>query len=53
MGSASWTSHRPERWLGETELVGVVPAAERDQLLLGLRGITSRCWSRSRAWSLS
>jgi len=28
--------------LGETELVGVVPAAERDQLLLGLRGITAR-----------
>jgi glycerate 2-kinase len=28
--------------LGETQLVGVVPAAERDQLLLGLRGITAR-----------
>jgi glycerate 2-kinase len=28
--------------LGETELIGVVPAAERDQLLLGLRGITAR-----------
>jgi glycerate 2-kinase len=28
--------------LGETQLVGVVPATERDQLLLGLRGITAR-----------
>ena len=28
--------------LGETQLVGVVPAAERDQLMLGLRGITAR-----------
>jgi glycerate kinase len=28
--------------VGETQLVGVVPAAERDQLLLGLRGITAR-----------
>jgi glycerate 2-kinase len=28
--------------LGETQLVGVVPAVERDQLLLGLRGITAR-----------
>jgi glycerate kinase len=28
--------------LGETELVGVVPAAQLDQHLLGLRGITAR-----------
>ena len=28
--------------LGETELVGVVPAAQLDQPLLGLRGITAR-----------
>jgi glycerate kinase len=28
--------------LGETELVGVVPAAQLDQSLLGLRGITAR-----------
>jgi glycerate kinase len=30
------------RLLGETELVGVVPAAQLDQSLLGLRGITAR-----------
>jgi len=28
--------------LGETQLIGVVPAAERDLLLLGLRGITAQ-----------
>ena len=28
--------------LGGTQLLGVVPTAERDQLLLGLRGITAR-----------
>jgi glycerate 2-kinase len=28
--------------LGETELIGVVPAAQRDRLLLGLRGITAQ-----------
>ena len=33
--------------LGETQLVGVVPAAERDQLLLGLRGITARAGRES------
>jgi glycerate kinase len=30
------------RLLAETELIGVVPAAQRDQLLLGLRGITAQ-----------
>ena len=33
--------------LGDTQLVGVVPAAERDQLLLGLRGITARAGRES------
>lgn len=33
--------------LGETQLVGVVPTAERDQLLLGLRGITARAGRES------
>jgi hypothetical protein len=35
--------------LGETELIGVVPAAERDQLLLGLRGITARAGREANA----
>lgn len=28
--------------VGETELIGVIPRAERDDLLLGLRGLTAR-----------
>jgi len=36
-----------EARLGETQLIGVVPAAERDQLLLGLRGITARAGRES------
>jgi glycerate 2-kinase len=35
--------------LGDTELVGVVPAAERDQLLLGLRGITAQAGREANA----
>ena len=33
--------------LGGTQLLGVVPTAERDQLLLGLRGITARAGRES------